>query len=344
MATAQTISRLGQIIKQLDGVDKDKLLRSNLGIESLKEELQSRLIQIDQIKNMAMKYSLAVSEETVNQAVGVFTQIFNQLNAQAALTNPQYISNRQPFLQQIDQGLEALKKVRPFFVVAALEEKGLLDSQDIQELNKQGIEQLKAGTKEALDHLTQEANHVLENARNLAKEIEDGARRTATGVSVQEAQKQFREVQIDINRQVVLWAVMSVAGLAFFLRAIYYFAQHQNLPDQWTWQILYYTAIRITFLSVIAAAAGYCFSLLKTYIQLRQRNKHRQCIANSIESFVNSALTKDQRDVIFANLVQSVISYGDSGFEAGNSESIFSGKIPIDAMTKVTSATVAVKK
>jgi hypothetical protein len=44
-----------------------------------------------------------------------------------------------------------------------------------------------------------------------------------------------------------------------------------------------------------------------------EKNRHRVRVANSVESFVNSALEPQQRDLILAKLAETIIDFGDSG-------------------------------
>ncbi|MEY4169080.1 MAG: hypothetical protein RLZ94_153, partial [Actinomycetota bacterium] len=53
-------------------------------------------------------------------------------------------------------------------------------------------------------HLKEEAERVLQGARQLAEEIETRHRRTATNTSLQDARKQFPEAQEDLSKRVTL--------------------------------------------------------------------------------------------------------------------------------------------
>ena len=46
---------------------------------------------------------------------------------------------------------------------------------------------------------------------------------------------------------------------------------------------------------------------------MAEKNKHRVRVANSVESFVNSALESQQRDLILTKLIEAIVDFGDSG-------------------------------
>ena len=76
---------------------------------------------------------------------------------------------------------------------------------------------------------------------------------------------------------------------------------------------LYHTLLRVIVLSAIAGTAAFAFRMLRAHLHLAEKNKHRVRVANSVESFVQSALEPAQRDLILARLVDSIVIFGDSG-------------------------------
>lgn len=110
-----------------------------------------------------------------------------------------------------------------------------------------------------------------------------------------------------------------------------------ELPDTGTWLGLYYTALRIAILSAVAAGAGLCLKVLRAYMNMRERNLHRQRLANSIEAFVISAQTPEVRDFILAHLVEAVASFGSSGLLTREAEPIGSRNLPADTVLRLLS-------
>ena len=67
-------------------------------------------------------------------------------------------------------------------------------------------------------------------------------------------------------------------------------------------------------------------------MHLREVNEHRQRLANSIQSFVDAAATPEQRDMILAQLVDALSSFGRSGLVDGADDS--AGRMMIENVTR----------
>lgn len=172
-----------------------------------------------------------------------------------------------------------------------------------------------------------------DEAKKLAQQIEDRARKTAAHISVEAAQEQFRLAQAELNKQVKMWSVISALSLAAFLLTAFILSQIHFPPD-WTWQMIYHTAIRVTILTAVGAIAAFCLRMLRAHMHMSQHNLHRQRIANSMAAFVESAITPEQRDLILAHLVDAVVAFGDSGLLSKEDDSIHSSKMTIDTITR----------
>ena len=86
------------------------------------------------------------------------------------------------------------------------------------------------------------------------------------------------------------------------------------LPETGEWPVaLYHTLLRVLVLSAIAGLAAFVFRMLRAHLHIAERNRHRIRVANSVESFVQSALEPAQRDLILARLTDAIVSFGDSG-------------------------------
>ena len=75
---------------------------------------------------------------------------------------------------------------------------------------------MQTQTKATLDSIEEKSQKILVEAQEMADQIEQRARLTAAHVSVEEAQKQFKEAQKHHENQVKLWAWISVvSGVVF---------------------------------------------------------------------------------------------------------------------------------
>lgn len=220
------------------------------------------------------------------------------------------------------------------FVTAAIEARGFLEDEGIRKEYQKAVTEMQTQAGDALKHVQEESAKTIAEARKLAEEIEQRARRTAAHISVAEAQKQFREAQSDLDGQVKIWTALSILSLAAFLGVAVYLSK-VKLPDEWQWHVVYYTAIRITILTAVGAAATFCLRILRAQMHMSHHNRHRQRVANSMEAFVEAAITPEQRDMILAQLVGSVVDFGTSGLLSKEDDAVYAPKMTIDSITRM---------
>lgn len=335
MASPDQVANLKSQLAAFDTVDYDKLSRPGLGVASLKAELEPRLQKINRLKNLTLQYGHAVHDQTVNQLAQMLSQLAHMMAQQAGRSNQDYIAQSQSFLSTIDASIEAAKQFEPPFITAAVEARGFLEDEGIRQEYQRAVVDLRNESQAALNEVKTEARHAIEEAGKLAKVIEEQARRTATKISVAEAQQQFREAQTDLNRKVKTWGWLSgLSILGFFLTAILLF--YPRFPaDIPTWHAIYYSVLRIVILSAIGGLAGFCLRIFRAYMNMRERNLHRQRIANSVEAFVVSAQTPEVRDFILANLVEAVVAFGVSGLLTRETDTLGTQRVPVDTITRL---------
>lgn len=333
MATEAQVVNLKKIADQLRTVPADKLLRPNLGEESLKSDFGPRFELLNKRIEFALEYAPYVSDNIVAAVANVFNSMSNQMDAQSKRNNAEYVSQRTQFLAAIDRSIDELLQHWPPFVTAAIEMRGFLQDEGIKKEYERTIEAIKRESSQSLELVKQEANKTIEEARKLAQQIEERARKTAARISVEAAQDQFRLAQKDHDKQVKLWGWLSGTSIAAFIAVAIYLA-NVALPEQWNWHVVYYTAIRITILTAVGALAAFCLRIFRAHMHMSQHNLHRQRVANSMAAFVESAVTPEQRDMILSQLVDSVASFGSSGLLQRDDDSIYSPKMTIDSITR----------
>lgn len=126
MATDQALQQLYATLDKLQKVDTAKLLRKNLGDESLDSNFSPKLAEIGQLSDFVRVYARAVHDDSVNQARGTFENVANLMTQQAARPAAEYIGQRETFLSQAESHLRDSQRWRPAFVCAAVEERGFL--------------------------------------------------------------------------------------------------------------------------------------------------------------------------------------------------------------------------
>ncbi|NJD56090.1 MAG: hypothetical protein FIA94_06755 [Nitrospirae bacterium] len=344
MATDNAITQLSSAIEKLEKVDIDKIIRKNLGEESLENEFLPRLDKIKQQANFAKKYARQVHDQYVNQVTSMITALTQQMASQASHSSADFINQRNSFLNQIDAQLEAGKLSLPFFTTAAILERGFLDDEGIKQEYQRTIQKLHEESNETLAKVKEEAEKAVSGAKELADQIETRARKTATRISVEEAQKQFSEASLRLQKKVEYWGkrvVFAMIGVVV-IPAIFML---WPLPSEGSWPVaLYHTLLRILVLSAVAGVTTFCIKMYKAHLHMVEINEHRLRVANSIESFVNSALEPQQRDLILAKLVESIVSFGDSGLVRSDREDISSSTMSADFIGRILSALSSGKK
>ena len=336
MASDGLIEQLKNLSDAITNIDKDKLLRASLGEVALQEEFSPTLTKIQEKVDFALEYAPEAHDAQVQNILEHFESIRAEMEQQTNFSNSDYVAQRSQFLANIDAQLEALKQYWSPLVTAAVESRGFLEDEGVRQEYERTIESIKNESKSALRQVQEEAQKTIEEARNLAEQIENRARFTAAKISVAEAQKQFQQAQTSLDKQVKIWAGLGIASVLGFICVAMYFATVE-LPDQWRWQVVYHSAIRVSILTAIGTAAAFCLKILRAHLHMSEKNRHRQHVANSMEAFVQSAVTPEQRDLILSQLVESIVQFGNSGLVQREDDNVYRPKMTIDSITRTLS-------
>jgi hypothetical protein len=298
-------------IKSLLELDKAKIIRPEYGQTSLQSWEPTYDDLIAKLKFIE-KYANNVGKKINDQVQGKVSQINSSLTQIINFDETQFVTNRQRQAQQIDTYIQEVIEFYPHYAIAALSESGLLDNVDIKSEFKELTSNLKEQTKEALEKIDSESQEIIKQAKLKAEEIENSVRKTAEKVSVSEAQQQFQEGADHNVKQIIIWSILSGILIATFVIMIAVLLS-KELPNEWTWQLLYKSIIRGALLTIIGTLLRFTMKILRGHLHMHQLNLHRKRIANSMSAFAESASTKEQRDKILTQLVESVSNFGNSG-------------------------------
>ena len=313
MASEQQIQELAATVTRLNAVDTAKLLRKDLGVESLDRGFGADLEEIKSLAAFAERHAATVHDEYVGQARSTLEEIANHMEAQADRPSAEYINERESFLSAVRGQVEEAKRWLPLFAGSAVLERGFLEDEGIRREYERVVQDLKEETESTLARVKEQADKAVEDAKKLADEIESRARKSATRMSVDEAQRQFSSATSELQKKANIWAKLTAVSVVVLLVLPIVFMSWP-LPDGDNWSVaLYHTLLRIFVLSAAGAAVTTCVRLFRAHLHMMEKNRHRVRVANSIESFVNSALEPQQRDLLLAKLAEAVIDFGDSG-------------------------------
>ncbi len=337
MASDNQMYQLRHVAEAIKDVDKDRLLRPSVGSMSLEKGFTPALLTEAQKKaNFALQYAHRLHDSQIQQLLEQFEPIRSAMQQQAHCLDRDYVQKSTQFVNDITTHLENLKLSWLPVVTAAVEERGFLEDEGVQQKYERTIESIKEESESALGQVKEEADKTIKEARTLAEQIENRARLTAAGISVEEAQKQFQEAQGPLDKGVKIWACLGIVCVVGFFCAAGCFAT-ADIPDKWRWQVLYYGVIRVSILTAIGTVAAFCLKILRAHLHMREKNRHRQHVANSMGAFVESAATPEQRDLILSQLVDSVVQFGNSGLVQREDENIYRPKMTIDSITRTLS-------
>jgi hypothetical protein len=120
------------------------------------------------------------------------------------------------------------------------------------------------------------------------------------------AKDSFNTIKKNLTIQIIIWGglclLASILTVALFCHLF-----SITFEELWTWQYIYYTAIRITAISAVFYLGSFLFNMLKHTIELYQKVKSKLVVMNSMASFVESGITLDDRKLIFHKLISILV-------------------------------------
>ena len=338
MASEQQLQELAATVAKLNAVDPVKLLRKDLGVESLNSVFAEDLEKIKSLAAFAERHAATVHDQYVGQARSTLDEIAGHMEAQADRPSAEYINQREVFLDAIRVQVEEANMWLPLFAGSAVLERGFLEDEGIRREYERVVRNLKAETEATLARVKEQADKAVEDAKELADEIESRARKSATGMSVDEAQRQFSDATRELQKKATTWGWVT-AGSVVVLLALPFAFMLWPLTDGENWTVaLYHAFLRVFVLSAAGAAATICVRLFRAHLHMVEKNRHRVRVANSIESFVNSALEPQQRDLLLAKLAEAVIDFGDSGLIKSERDETTSSAMSGDLIGRILAA------
>lgn len=149
---------------------------------------------------------------------------------------------------------------------------------------------------------------------------------------IEGAKESFRISTADLLNQIKIWiaaCVLVMAGISCLY--IYLFLKIEP-PCIWTWQLIYFTAIRVTLLTAVFFVGVYCFKMLSATFQMFQHSKHKLTVLNSLPSLIVASQHQmkegDSVSVeptgIYNKILDIIISFSNTGI-IGNEHEAKSG-------------------
>ena len=315
MVQEESVNRFMQAVNNLN-FDEPlllKLYRENLGDASLKPYVTTTMRKIESRIQLVKTVLNDVSNDRLNSFSGYLEDLANEFNAQSNYsTETEFVMNKDDFMIRVDEIYENILEIDTYFATVALHSRGILDELDLLRQSdevfanfKKDVENLKRDTENSVKTIVQ-------NAKAESEAIVIKARDTAGGVSLEQAQLQFKKAKDSSFRQLVLWGLSSASLVGLFTAVLWnlFFLEFEN--GNLT-ELIFFITLRIAALGLIVSLLAYFLGLFKSTLHQFQHSQHRLLITNCIGTFIESIIDKDQRDYIFRQLIDEVATFGDSG-------------------------------
>jgi len=335
MANQQQITLFDKALKNITAIDLAKSLRKSLGEASLYDrfsrpiqEIISRLSTVDSVKQ-------TLSNSALGNITGVVNALNNHLVAMGNQPVTDFVANTPTHVGQLDSFIDNFSNQFTPALVYAQEEfirKGLSGEQGASVEAARGY--LDKHAAEILADVRKQAEEILSQARQKATDIHTQARDTASGVSLIKAQEMFGGLLEQFKKGMKWSGIAAAIGLVIFIVIIIILLWHT--PDiSNPSEAIFYTAIRLALLGAAAALVAFAAKIFRSNLHMYYHALHRQQLTNSIRTFVDAARTDEQRDTIFAKLVEAVSAFGSSGLIASADDLPNAPKILIEALPRL---------
>lgn len=324
--------------------DKDRIIRPSFGeegyvflepiIDHLKEvaaysrRTDFTAIPTQVLANLSsgLQEFITCSESVVALTPGVFA-------------DPDEKKRYQAKFQEICDSIQTLL---PHFTSIELQQSGLLADNWPTKLQAILDEEVNKFTNH-IDHKIQEVKDTHEKVQELAKQIQDLHAETATDAALKTVKEQFRNAAEETRKSRNRWGWIGGGFILIFFVLLVLFATlwqpgYNNDSEGFHWSAVYSTLIRLTILTSVAAVVSFCAKMYRAHSHLHEHAKHRLRTANSYTTFIDSAQTEDQRDVILSKLVDTITHFGSSGLLQTDDDAIHPSKMTIETINKSLSA------
>lgn len=315
MASQEIVQKINELSQSILSIDKSRIIRTELGVESLAQIITPVLDELYQKMATIVKVAPNVTDAILQTTLTELTSVTQYLNTLVGATNQDFVSQKASYVSAIKTSLENIKALWPHYYTALMEyfpkketdNEALLEAVSLTEI-------IRENSKLAEDELKTFKNIIEET-----KAIKVAAQNTAQQISIKEAQKQFKDAEKPTYIKITLAAFGAFFFFWWFFSQAYDFAARASeLEDIWTWKIAYSAGTRAVILGALFALLSFFLSLLKAYLHILEVNQHKLRVANSAEGLVAAAKTPEHQDLILSRLVDAIVDFGDSGLLKDN--------------------------
>lgn len=337
---------------QLDA--KGAILRSALGetsydfLKPIFDRLNTLIERSEETLLLEEIPSTVLNDLSVN-----IEKVVNSLKEIAAFTEDQFTDStiKEKYSDSIHDLYDKLMIHWPHFISAELRYSEKVTSNFWQTQLDERIFQAEIRLTEKIaaeldNHISngvREVNDARKEVKELTKQIQDLHAETATDAALKTVKQQFNTAVEEAKKSRNLWAWLGGSAVVIFFILLWLFAtlfqpEYHNNSEGFHWSAVYSTLIRLTVLTAVAAVVSFCAKMYRAHSHLYEHARHRLRTANSYSTFIDSAKTEDQRDVILSKLVDTITHFGNSGLLQTEDDAIHPSKMTIETFNKSLSA------
>lgn len=315
MATQENILKINELSQTILSFDNARIIRKQLGVESLEELITPVLDELYQKMAAIVKVAPYITDSILQTTITELSNIANHFSQLNTISNQDFVSQKTNYVAAIKTSLENIKSLWPHYYTALMEyfPKKETDNEALLEAATL-TESIREKTKLAEDELK-----FFRSILDEAQAIKESAQNTAQKISINEAQLQFKSAEKPTYIKIGLAALGAFFFFYwFFWQAYDFLLQADGLLDEWTWKVAYHAGIRAVILGALFGLLTFFLTLLKAYLHILEVNQHKLRVANSAEGLVAAAKTPEHQDLILSRLVDAIVDFEESGLLKDN--------------------------
>jgi hypothetical protein len=285
----------------------------------------------------------AILDDSTLQPLVLFTERI------AAIADGQERSPGESIFDALQRVTSGFRPALPELIYA------LLDASGVTRLSDEDFLEKRDAALREVEATGAEVSAVFRKTAKEAGEELEAAKTAARKISVKGAQDEFAAAAKTLSKRAAFWAgltvVLFVLLVGVLCRLLLYpppliaaiVAALTPQPKQAALPVsvpllvaasAYYTSIRLALIAVLGIALAFSLRMTRAYFHMIEHNQHKSRVTKSIEAFVASVRTDEQRDLVLGKLVDSVTQFGESGILGKESETSSLPSVMFEAVTK----------
>lgn len=167
------------VAAEFRNIGREKLLRPNLGNLSLEPVFGSDFDAIGNRLKVALEVAPHLPDESLSGITNVFKAMNDSMKKQANLSDSEYASQREPFLQTMKARLTDLLQRWPTVAVIALERRGMFEEEPFEKAHERISGAIQSESQGAIETLKAEALKAMQRAEAYTKQLDERVQQVA---------------------------------------------------------------------------------------------------------------------------------------------------------------------